>query len=303
MLLRQCLQGITDVVESVAEVLAAVPGDEHEATAGVEACHVVTACIQRFGKTRVKTRIALYLRRHPMQGIDDGVARHCDVACIDILLQKILAAQRCGREIVSGYTPRYLAVYLFRPRTVNVVCTETCLNMCHGYLAVERGECGGSACRGVAMHEKYVGAALLEHIAHTEQHTRGDVVEVLSLLHYVEVEVGFYVEEFQNLIEHLTVLARNADDCLKLFAALLERFHQRSHLDGLRAGSEHEHYLFHIYLVDILFPCFVIYENGILPTILHCKADVIALFSSVQRKALTMLRDSAAMRVAKNGRL
>ena len=183
------------------------------------------------------------------------------------------------------------------------MCAETCLNVCHRYLTVECGKCCGSACRGVAVHEKYVGTALLEHIAHTEQHTRGDVVEILSLLHYVEVEVGFYFEEFQNLVEHLTVLARNADDCLKLFAALLERFHQRSHLDGLRAGSEHEHYLFHIYLVDILFPCFVIYENGILPTILHCKADVIALFSSVQRKALTMLRDSAAMRVAKNGRL
>ena len=73
MLLRQCLQSIADVVETIAEVLAAVPGDEHEATAGVEACHVVTACLQRFGKTRVKTRVALLSSPSPNVGIDDEV--------------------------------------------------------------------------------------------------------------------------------------------------------------------------------------------------------------------------------------
>ena len=50
------------------------------------------------------------------------------------------------------------------------------------------------------------GFRLAKHVAHTGEHTRRNVVEVLTLLHDVKVVVGGNVEDAQHLVEHLAML-------------------------------------------------------------------------------------------------
>ena len=76
-----------------------------------------------------------------------------------------------------------------RPGAVDVVRPEPGLDMAHGNLLVEGGEGGGGRCRRVAMDQDHIRPALLEHVAHAGKHAGGDVVQVLSLLHDIQVEI------------------------------------------------------------------------------------------------------------------
>lgn len=88
------------------------------------------------------------------------------------------------------------------------------------------------------MHQDYIGLALLEHIAHSGEYAGGDVIQVLSLLHYVQVKIRRDLKYTEHLVQHLTVLTGYSHYCLKLIRMLLELLYQRGHLYGLGAGSE-----------------------------------------------------------------
>ena len=56
-----------------------------------------------------------------------------------------------------------------------------------------------------------------------------------------------YVENLEHLVEHLAVLACDADFRLKLILSTAEFFHYRGHLDGFGPGAENNEYFFHYY--------------------------------------------------------
>ena len=117
-------------------------------------------------------------------------------------------------EVVGGDAPRDLAVHLLGPGAVDVVGAQSGLDVAHGNLLVEGGQGGGRGGGGVAVDEDDVGLALFQHVAHAGEHAGRDVVEVLPLLHDVQVVVGADVKDTEHLVQHLAVLAGDADDGL-----------------------------------------------------------------------------------------
>ena len=79
----QRLDRAADVQEAFAEVLSAVPRDQYEASALVEARHVV-ACLEKVLSDPLLQRgVTLDALDYLVQGIDDGIARHEDVFVAD----------------------------------------------------------------------------------------------------------------------------------------------------------------------------------------------------------------------------
>ncbi len=92
---------------------------------------------------------------------------------------------------------------------------------------------------------------LFEDVAHACRDAGGDVVEVLSLLHDVEVVVGLDIEDTEDLVEHLTMLPCDVDDGPKAVRMFLELVEQGADLNRLRPDLENKHYFLHIVKVDI----------------------------------------------------
>ena len=95
------------------------------------------------------------------------------------------------------------------------------------------------------MHQYGVGTGLTQHIAHAQQHTGGHVIQVLPLLHDVQVIIRLDVENLEHLIEHFAVLSGNAHKGTEVFRVCLECLDQRGHFDGFRTCPENKHYGFH----------------------------------------------------------
>ncbi len=224
--------------EAFAEVLAAVAGDEDEFLATVEARDIVAGGFQDVDLFIGQGLVALEFIDNHVEGVDNSVAGHKDPA-VGLLLLQVVLAQRRGGEVVGGDAAGDLAVHLLRPGAVDVMGAEAGLNVAYGNLLVEGSEGSGGGGGGIAVDQHDIRHAHLEHVAHARQHAGRDVVQVLPLLHDVEVEVRLHLEDPQHLVQHLAVLAGDTDYCLEIFWMFLKLLYQRAHLDGLRAGSKH----------------------------------------------------------------
>lgn len=138
-----------------------------------------------------------------------------------------------------------LAVELLRPGAVDVVRAQARLDMPHGDLQVEARERRREASRGVAVDKDHVGPLVLEDRLELDQDVAGDIEQRLARFHDRKVVVGSHVEDAQDLVEHLAVLAGHGHDGLKLIRARLQLVDERAHLDCLRASAEDEHDFFH----------------------------------------------------------
>ena len=230
--------------ESFAEVLSAVAGDENQlalfvfVNVIVQSRDIVACSLEHVDLFIGHGLVALELIDHHMESIDDGVAGDEDLA-LGLLVEEGLLAEGRGGEVVGGDTAGDLAVHLLGPGAVDVVGAEAGLHVPHGNLLIEGCEGSGGGGCGVTVDQHHIGLALLEYVAHTGEHAGGDVVQVLSLLHNIEVEVGLHLEDAQHLVKHLAVLSRHAHNRLKLLRILLELLDQRAHLDRLRPRSKH----------------------------------------------------------------
>ena len=241
----QRLDGPAHREEAGAEVLAAVPGDEHEAASARQASDVVACLTEVILDVCAQACVGLYAPDYPVEGVDDRVARHPDALVWHVLGHEVFAAQWCGGEVVGREACGELAVHLLGPGAEDVVRAEAGLDVPDRDSGVEGGHGCGHAGRGVAMDKYDVGTCGGEHLAHACEYLGGDIVEVLSGAHDVEVEVGTYVEDVEYLVEHLTVLSGHADKGTELVGMAFERFDQRGHFDGLWTRSEYEHDGFH----------------------------------------------------------
>ena len=230
--------------EAFAEVLATVAGYQDEFASVVKTGDVVASGLENVDLLIGQSLVALELIDHHVEGINDGVAGDEDLA-LRLLVEEVLLAKGRGGEVVGGDAAGDLAVHLLGPGAVDVVGAEAGLHVAHGNLLVERSEGSGGGGGGVAVDQHHIGLAGLEHVAHTGEHAGGDIVQVLPLLHNIEVEVGLHLEDAQHLVQHLAVLPRHAHNRLKLLRILLELLHQRAHLNRLRPCTKHKHYFLH----------------------------------------------------------
>ena len=224
--------------EAFAEVLSAVAGDEDELAPVVKAGDIVPCGLEDANLFIGQGLVALELIDHHMEGVDDGVAGDENLA-LRFLVEEVLLAEWRGGKVVGGDAAGDLAIHLLGPGAVDVVGAEAGLHVAHGNLLVEGSEGSGGGGGGVAVDQHHIGLARLEHVAHTGEHAGGDIVQVLPLLHNIEVEVGLHVEDAQHLVQHLAVLSRHAHNRLKLTRILLELLDQRAYLDGLWPCSKH----------------------------------------------------------------
>lgn len=228
-LLHHAADGAEHAVHGLAQVLAAVRRDEDEA-----------------GAFRpIELGMGVPLAHGGAQGVDAGVAGDPDPGLGLALAEQVLLAGLRGREVVPAHDVNRLAVELLRPGAVDVVRAQAGLDVAHGDLQVEACERCGEAGRGVTMYEHDIGPLVLEDGLELEQHVARHVEQRLARLHDRQVVVGSHVEDAQNLVQHLAVLARHGHDGLELIPARLKLVYERAHLDGLRAGAEDERDFFH----------------------------------------------------------
>ena len=220
-------------------------GDEHERTAVGKAVDIVAGKAEHFFKLCIERTVVFDAVDYPIEGIDDGVACNGDMGIVDVFLQQVLTAECCRSEVVGSDAAGNLAVHLFGPRAEDVVRAESGFYVSNGDLLIECGEGGGCAGCCVAVDEHNVGLRFTQHVAHACKHAGSDIIEILSLLHDVEVEVGADVEDVKHLVEHLAVLTGDADNGLECIGMFLELLDKRRHLNGLRTGPENEHDFFH----------------------------------------------------------
>ena len=140
----------------MAEVLAAVAGDEDQFLLLVEVAELLCQfCLQCF--------VALDPGDDGKQRVDDGVPGDDDRARRDALVHEVLLAERGGGEVQPCDAAGHLPVDLFRPRRVDVVGPEPCLDVTDGNFLVEARQAGGERGRRVTVHQDQVGARRLEN--------------------------------------------------------------------------------------------------------------------------------------------
>lgn len=225
-LLHHAADGAEHAVHGLAQVLAAVRRDEDEA-----------------GAFRpVEFGMGVPLAHGGAQGVNAGVSGDPDPGLGFVLVEEVLLARLRRGKVVLAHDVDGLAVKLLRPGAVDVVRAQARLDVAHGDLKVEARERRGEASRGVSVDKNHVGPLVLEDGPELEQHVARHVEQRLARLHDRQVVVGRHVEDAQDLVEHLTVLAGHGDDGLELIGARLQLVHKRAHLDCLRTGAEDEHY-------------------------------------------------------------
>ena len=104
------------------------------------------------------------------------------------------------------------AVHFFGEGLIFVVGTQTRFHMAYLYLIIICRQCAGESGGCIPVYQNDVGFFLAHHFFQTSQGSCSDTCQCLSGLHDIQVILGVQVEDFQNLIQHFSVLRGNADD-------------------------------------------------------------------------------------------
>ena len=99
----------------------------------------------------------------------------------------------------------------------------------------QRGRHGG---RSIPMHQHNIGLFLFKYRLKPLQNIAGNIKKILPRLHDIQVIVRPDFKEIQNLIQHLAMLSRHADNTFKPVRMLFKLLDNRSHLDRLGTCAE-----------------------------------------------------------------
>lgn len=230
--------------EAVAEVFAAMAGDEDEFAAIAEAGDVVARSAQDVVLHGCEGGVALELVDDQVKGVDDGVAGDDDFA-VGLLVEEVAPAEGSRAEVVVGNASCDLAVHFLGPGAEEVVGPEARLDVPYGNLLVECSHGRGHRRRGVPVDQHDVRAALFEDVTHAREDACCDVVQVLSLFHDVKVIVRGDVKDPEHLVQHLAVLSRDTDYGLEILGIFLALLYEGAHFDSLGTCPEHQHNFLH----------------------------------------------------------
>ena len=131
-------------------------------------------------------------------------------------------------------------IHLLREGRILVPRAKTGLDVADLHLMVKCRQ-GSGKCRGrVAVHQNKVGFLFLEDLLHAEKRLRRDRGERLPLFHDIEVKICLEVKDLHHGVQHLAVLAGQADVGFDFLAAL-KLLDERRHFDRLRPCAEDGH--------------------------------------------------------------
>ena len=192
----------------------------------------------------LKLRMVVILADRRLQGVDGGVARHPDLLSGVLLRQQVVFGQYGRSKIIRRDDVDRLAVEFLRPGRVDVARPQAGLNVADGDMHIEAGQRGGEGGGGVAVDQNDVRLDLAQDLLDPQQHGGGDVEQILLLLHDGQIVIRHDGKNAQDLIEHIPVLAGDADDGsdIRTFFQLLD---ERAHFDGLRPGTKYDQNCFH----------------------------------------------------------
>ena len=180
----------------LAEVFAAVRGDENEA--------IVTDPIESL--------VMIVLVDGGFQSVDSGVAGDEDFLVFVEIFFEMFGANFGGSKKIFGDTVDDLAVDFFRKWRMDVISAEAGFDMADRNLLISGSESASHSGRRVAMNKHDVGPLFNKNFLDAGQSGGGDMRKGLVRAHDVKVVVGSDVENFENLVEHVAMLSRDADD-------------------------------------------------------------------------------------------
>lgn len=193
----------------------------------------------------VKFGMRIVLLDCMLHGVNNAVTGDVDGVGVLTFLDQMILCQLCGREVVLRHDAQSLTIELFRVRRVDVVGTKTSFDVTNQDLQVEASKCGYKRRRGIAMHQNHIRILGFKHFPNTVEDVRSNVKQSLTVLHDVEIIVRDYIENSQNLVEHLTMLRRNANNSLDTLACL-ELIYEWAHFYCFWPCAKDKHNCFHL---------------------------------------------------------
>ena len=222
--LQNCVH---DVLHGLAVVFPAMTGHDNDA---------LSRKIEAVQLRDSKLEILIYCVAHR---VDGRVAGNEHVSH-DRLAPEILRVRLRGRKMKIRDIADQRPVHLLREGRVLVPRAKTGFHMADLHLVVKCRQGSGKRRGRVAVHQNKVRLLFLEDLLHAEKRLRRDRGERLPLFHDIEVKICLEVKDFHDRVQHLAVLAGQADVGFDFFAAL-ELLDKRRHFDGLRPCAEDRH--------------------------------------------------------------
>ena len=228
MLIEHAADRTEHMMHRLAEVLAAVRRDEDQLSVAYP----------------IQLRVRVVRAHRVLHRIDDRIARNEDRRGVLALAQKILRGELRRSKVKLADDADRLTVEFLGIRTVDVVGAQTRFDVTDGDLQIEAGKRSYKGRARISVDQNNIGLDLFKDSFDTAEDVRRDVKQRLLVLHNIQIVVRHDAEGRQDLVEHLTMLCRDADDRLQTFS-FFQLVDQRAHFDCFRTCAENQHNLFH----------------------------------------------------------
>jgi len=218
-----------DLIESLAEVLAAMTRDEHErprVPVGAEQCRQLAI------DGPAHLGIAFLRGGFDEQRVDHGVASDGDEAVRHVLTEQGRARRLGRREMQRHERRRQPPVRLFGKRRPHVAGAQAGFDMADRNPPVEAGQRRHEHGRGIALHQGHIHWRGAEPAVDGRHQPGRESSQGLVRLHHVELRVDGDAELVGDLLQHLPVLSGRHDRAREV-GLLPQQRHDRSQLDGL----------------------------------------------------------------------
>ncbi len=190
-------------------------------------------------ESRVERGIGFDSRDHLQERVDHCVARDDNFFVGDPLPQQVRARVLGRREMQIAESCGERSIRFFRPGRAQIAGAQTRLHMAYRNPSVKSGQSRRQSGRRIAVNEDPIRSQLGDDTLHAFENCDRDVGQRLPGAHQIEIDVGRDRKEVQHLIQHLSMLRGHADSCIDP-GSVLQRLHQRRHLDRFGTGADDE---------------------------------------------------------------
>ncbi len=220
-----------DPRHAVAEILAAVRGDEDQPLAG--------EALSDFVEPGGERRIGGDPGGGGVERVDHCVAGDMDRRRIHILAAQCLGSGFGGSEMLVGYRRDDPAIHFLGPGLIDVARTQSGLDVTDRDLPIICGERTDHRGGGIALDKHAIGLLGIEHPAEAGEQACSEVVERLARRHHVEIHIGHDSGDREHLIEQAAMLRGDAGADTEP-ALRLKRLDDGEELDRFRARAEYD---------------------------------------------------------------
>ncbi|MND78928.1 hypothetical protein D3C80_706490 [compost metagenome] len=232
--LGQHRQRLADALETITMVLTAVAGYQDQLLALVKEGE---AGSQLYFHAHVLVDAMGYLD----QGVDHRVTSDEDGLGGDVFHDEVFQRTDGRGVVLVGNPPGQAAHPLFRPGRVDIAGAQAGFNVTHRDAVIVGRQGRGKGGGGVTVYQNAIRLELGKHRFQPLQDGGGDIGQILSRLHDVEVIVRLDLEQIEHLVQHLSVLSCDTDSDIHL-AIGLEGLDDWGHLDCFRPCPKYHQY-------------------------------------------------------------